>query len=259
MPARISRHPKRWGRIRRRHLWPVLGSDELTELRILTPTIRKMFLEQIECGAIRSARVAAESLSLRIESLCVGDYLKICRACYASAYQVDVNQNAEELYRAFADGRNGGLLSLPRSSHSALAKWLSTGAFAGCHPFEIVRNQIVLSIHMAQSGGHWMRLACRRRDFVNPHIILMALGLARAGVGFGMENIADYVLFAQGADWVGVADDGIWERGCPDWPPNSGILNGPQNSFLVSELAEFPAVLRKVRWFKASVRIRRLS
>lgn len=243
----------RWGRIRRRVLWPVIGADGLTELKILTPSVRKAFLDRVTCGVIRPVDVASRTFTARIPWMSAADYLRLCRICYDSAFPDHRASNPEASYRTFADGRHGGLLDLRRSSRRAFAEWFSAGRFTGSHPFEIVRDSITLTVHSADNGCYWMRLSCRRRDEISPHVILMAVGLSRAGVPFGLQNIDEHALFANGDDWIGVADDAVWERGSPVWPPDSGILNAPQNSFLVSELAAHPAALRQVRWFKSPV------
>ncbi len=245
----------RWGRIRRRILWPILGSDELTELRILSPSLRKAFLDRVSCGAIRPANVAASTFTAQIARLSAGDFLHYSRICYAAAYQVSEKKEPAALYRAFADGRHGGLLFLKPDDRRAFAQWFASGAFAGSHPFEIVRDSITLSVHSGNLGGYWLRLSCRRRDFVSPHLILMAVGLSRACVPFGLENLAEHVLFAKGDDWIGIADDAVWNRGSPVWPPDSGILKTAQNSLLVSELAAHREALRQVRWFNCSVKV----
>lgn len=251
----VSEHPKMWGRIRRRALWSILSGDELTELKRLTPSVRKAFLDRVDAGSIRSMSDEGRS----IPSISVAEYLRYCSICYKSAYQIGPKEEPVNLYRAFADGRDGGLLALPRNSGRAFAHWFSSYAFAGSHPFEIVRDSIVLSVHTSTNGGYWLRLGRRCRDFVSPELILMALGLSHADVAFRMENLEGHRRFAHGADWVGVAVDAIWEEGHPVWPPNSGILNVAQNSFLVSELSRYPSALRQVRWFNVPVKVRPYS
>lgn len=256
--GRILRRSERWGRVRRRHLWSILGPDELTELRFLTPVVRRAFLDRVMAGAIRPIEVAAESPLAWLPHLCLRDYLRFCCICYSAAYSTDASKDPKGLYHGFADGRDGGLLSLRPNSRSAFDQWYSSGAYFGSHPWEIVRNSIVLSVHAGRNGAYWLRLGGRQRDAVCSELLLMAIGLSRAGIPFGMENIANHALFAKGNDWIGVADDSIWERGRPDWPTDSGILNAPQNSFLVSELAPFAEAMRRIVWFEERVKIKPL-
>lgn len=252
-PYAVPKRDLRWGRIRRRMLWPIMGAAELTELRVLSPSIRKAFTDRVTCGAIRPVEVALRTFTARIPWMSAADYLRYCRICYDAAFPAHRADTPEMSYRAFADGRSGGLFGLRRNSRRAFAEWFSSGRFTGTHPFEIVRDSITLTVHSAENGGYWLRLSCRRREEISPHLILMAVGLSRAGVPFGLQNIDEHALFAKGDDWIGVADDAVWERGSPLWPSDSGILNAPQNSFLVSELAVYPAALRQVRWFTSPV------
>lgn len=250
---------ERWGRIRRRYLRPILGPDELTELRLLTPSVRRAFLHRAKVGLIRPPDVAAASVLPRLTRVSAANYLRLALTCYIAAFGQSTKDNSERLYRAFSDGRHGGLLTIARHSPRAFAQWLSSGAYFGSHPWEIVRNSILLSVHRGRNDGYWLRLGSKQRDAVSPHVILMALGLSRAGVPFAVESLADLVLFAKGDDWIGVADDSIWARGRPVWPEGSRILNASQNSVMTSELAAFPEAMRRIRWFDQPVIVEPLT
>jgi hypothetical protein len=229
----------------------VLGSEYLTELKILTPAMRRKFADAVATGAIRSESPRTASDSAVLAEISAAQYLRYCRVCYEAAFRKRKAASHIALYRAFSDGRHGGLLNLPLQSSKAFRKWYASEAFSGCHPFEIVRDSILLFVQQTpdEPPGYWLRLGCRRRDRIDPHVVRMALGLVRADVPFVMENAPDHATFVRGDDWLGVAEDAIWERGAPVRPAESGILNTMQNSVLLSEIAMNPQTLKRVRWF----------
>ena len=54
----------------------------------------------------------------------VDDYLTACEAGYRTAYPAETaDMNKEELYRRYADDRDGGLMELVKTSPEAFAKW----------------------------------------------------------------------------------------------------------------------------------------
>lgn len=249
---------RRWGRIRRRIARQVFSSDEFTELRLLPPRLVSAFPKYVASGrisAILPIRATDERILRRLNR---AKYLDACRHCYMGAFGIDSSVDATDLYRTFADGRHGGLLSLPSSNASAFDDWFHQNRFAGAHPFEIFRNEVILTVHAAPShSGYWFRLGPRIGSRVSPYLISMAFALVRGGVPFVMSGAVEHARFACGDDWIGVADDSILERGTPAWPADSGILNAPQNSLLLSQFDAFPALKRNIRWFEQPIALQR--
>lgn len=237
----------RWGRVRRRFVRQVLSADEMPEKQLMPSTLCSKFIRSVYTRKIVDAGVEAGRC---LPSLSSTEYLGYCRICYEAAFGVPPGQLPTSLYLAFADGRHGGLLTLRGTSAAAFRRWYDCGLFLGSHPFEIVRDSIVLSVHAARGSGFRLRLCARRHDFVTPWLIAMAVGLVEAGVPFEMLNVRGHVLFAAGHDWIGVADENTWLGGPPVWPDASGILNTVQNSFTTSELSPHREVFRRIRWFR---------
>lgn len=175
------------GRIQRKILWPVLGSEEFPELRLIDERTRVEFASAISSGRIHAA--AHDPSRIAIRRLTAGAYLHYVRICYEGAFGKAEGQTDIDLYRAFSDGRHGGLIHLPANDPKAFSRWYETEAFRGTHPFEIVRDANVLFAHRlpAPPRDYFLRLANRRRERVDPYLIRMAIALNEAGVPFYLE------------------------------------------------------------------------
>ena len=252
-------HPKiklaqikgRWGRIRRRILWPHLGPDEMPELKFLTPAAARDFVAAIQSGAIgdRPPDEANVHDPPFITGLTAQRYLELCAICIRAISEEEARDRAKarDVYRRWSDGRHGGLLDLPPRNARAFREWLVGNQYAGSHPFEFVRDRHELIVNHRGGRQCWLWLLHRRR-VVSFAGILMANALHMAGAPVYVEAAEQHAVYAVGDDYVGVADDHVWNEGSPVWPKDAGILTRAE-SFLVSQLAPFPGLLDQVEWF----------
>ena len=248
----------RYGRIQRRHLWPLLGPDEMPELRILTPEVRAEFSTAVGTGRIFDRIPIVPYDPLVIRSLTADRYFGFLSICYKA---MNVGKSVRrvsirESYRRCSDGRHGGLLEISPRSARAFCDWYFSTQWLGSHPFEFLRDSLCLFVQTqsydAESPEFWLRLRTVTPERTDPTLILIALALAKAGVPFMMPRCADYAAFARGEDWVGVADYAVWEAGSPVWPEDSGMLRTSVNTVVTSDLACYPGALDLVEWFSSN-------
>jgi hypothetical protein len=244
----------RWGRIRRRTLWPHLGKEEMTELKYLTPDVALAFVEAVGSGAIssRQPNQLNDKDPLFIRGLAAKQYLSYCAICIRAFAAHEDRRSNVEIYRGWADGRHGGLLDLPPSSARAFSAWLIGSEHHGSHPFEFFRDRMCLYVNPRVIGAKgrvvWLRLMNRKR-FVSPDLVVASVALHLAGVPIYVDDAHNHAIFAVGDDYVGIVEDRIWEIGSPQWPVDAGILNTLSDSFLLSDLRQFPTVMRQIEWF----------
>lgn len=243
----------RYGKIRRQHLWVLAGPDEMPELRVLSSRVRNSFCRAVATGKIAARLPVVSDDPLLIKNLSVHRYLQICKICYRSIiFPERPKQSAIKLYRGFSDGRHGGLPDLPPRSVSAFREWHGSELWSGCHPWEIWRDRVMLSVHPCPVGQGEKSYFLWLRSFygdVVPELVAMAVALLQAKVPFVMRDAGLYAKFASGKDWLGVAEDRVLERGGPIWPKGAGILGISDNEKSVSQLAPIPGAMACVRWF----------
>jgi len=225
----------------------------MPELRVLSSRVRESFCRAVVTGNITARQPVVSDDPLLIADLSAHKYLQICKLCYRSIISpVRPKQSARKLYRGFSDGRHGGLPNLSPRSVSAFREWYGSEQWSGCHPWEIWRDRVMLSVHPCPLGQREKSYFLWLRSFygeVVPELVAMAVVLLQAKVPFVMREAELYAKFAAGKDWLGVAEDRVWERGSPIWPKSAGILEISNNEKLVSQLESLPGATARIRWF----------
>ncbi len=87
---------------------------------------------------------------LKVSTISLHEYLAIAGVCYRTAFESKTNgMSCKEMYRKWADGRDGGMLSIQnKNSKKEFMEWLKSGKHIGAHPFEIVFSWLEHGIHL---------------------------------------------------------------------------------------------------------------
>jgi hypothetical protein len=85
-----------------------------------------------------------------IKDISLNDYLNVAAICYHAAYKDEAkNLSPVELYKNWADGRDGDMLSIKDwNSNEEFSEWRHSGMHIGSHPFEIVFSWHGHGIHL---------------------------------------------------------------------------------------------------------------
>lgn len=139
---------------------PILKKDETV--------LKKMIPYDIRTGKIKGRHILEHLLSqegkktildnyqkhieknLQITEISLNEYLNVVAICYKSTYKKESeNLSNLEMYKKWADGRDGGMLSIKDwDSKKEFSKWYHSGEYAGSHPFEIVFSWHDHGIHL---------------------------------------------------------------------------------------------------------------
>jgi hypothetical protein len=87
---------------------------------------------------------------LKCSEISLKEYLDTASICYGGAYGKEAKPLPSiEMYKKWADGRDGGMLSIKnKNSRKEFMQWLDGHAWIGAHPFEIVFSWINHGIHL---------------------------------------------------------------------------------------------------------------
>ncbi len=135
-------------------------------------------------------------------------YLAIVKEAYiAAGFDVDGLSDVES-YKRYADGRDGGLLSLEDNDESAFLDWFNSTLWEGCHPFEIIRgstssNRVALLPVHQRSGFTFDLFAGDDLSRAVP-TVRIALRLAKLHVPFFMNQALRYMKVLNGKAMVGI-------------------------------------------------------
>lgn len=77
---------------------------------------------------------------IKLKGCSLNEYLKVASICYKAAYAKKVvDLSPLQMYKKFADGRDGGMISIKNwASKKKFLEWYKSSKWAGSHPFEIV-------------------------------------------------------------------------------------------------------------------------
>ncbi len=78
--------------------------------------------------------------NIKLKGCSLNEYLEVASICYKAAYGKKVSGlNPLQMYKKFADGRDGGMLSIKNwASKKEFLDWYKNKRWIGSHPFEIV-------------------------------------------------------------------------------------------------------------------------
>lgn len=106
---------------------------------------------------------------MRLSEMTVERYLDICKLGYvANKLKGTESLSALELFKRYADDRNGGLLTLPRSSPEAFEKWFGLSHEEKwqidnpSHIWEVIQGSSRTRIHLNVNkdiGGYWLSVS----------------------------------------------------------------------------------------------------
>lgn len=139
---------------------PIIKKDESILQKIIPYDIRmgkikgfyilKNLLSQYRKKTILENYEKHIEKNLQIKDISLNDYLNVAAICYKTVYQKETeNLSNFEMYKKWADGRDGGMLSIKDwNSKKEFSEWYHSGEHAGSHPFEIVFSWHEHGIHL---------------------------------------------------------------------------------------------------------------
>ena len=138
---------------------------------------------------------------IKTEDCCsLNDYLNTVSICYKASFGKEASSlKPLEMYRRWADRRDGGMLAIKnRKSKRAFLNWYESGKWMGSHPFEIVFSWHRHGIHLypPSSNNSW-RYSLRVTNYAyTEDFIKMVKALINSKIPFlaqNLEEILDYL------------------------------------------------------------------
>lgn len=207
----LSYH-KRFGRIKRKDFWNVLG-DKVIRLH-----------ERLGAEGIDKLRKFIDE-SKKHESSAIGpqmtanDYFNYCEICYNANDYFKESANGlspKEKYLRMADGRDAGLRSIEGNSQKAFNNWYYGSERLGAHPWEICSggNSTHISLFASYAENRWsLRLAGSSVVRVE-ETVKMAVALYEKNIPFILDKAEAILRMVTGNDYIGIVPDYIFPRYC---------------------------------------------
>lgn len=190
----------RLGLVKRRFVWEALSAAYRPDRELGAKKLREF--ERLV------GRPPAEKTH---DTLTLEQYLSACAIAWGAvgyAQWIRPGMSPREQYKAMADGRDEGLLSVPAGSAAALVTWAEGGRRGG-HPFEICRggNSTHITLGFFRHAGGWQLYLEGGSTGRMVETARMALALDRAGVPFVLRRGEEMVHKLKGEDDLGVVPE----------------------------------------------------
>jgi hypothetical protein len=145
------------------------------------------------------------------ERLTAGVYFNYCRIAYLANPEKFKGEMKEgmsglEMYKRWADGRDGGLSKLPLDSPEALREWYDDKARMGSHPWEIYRggNSTHIDLAIIRERDAWKIEVIAFSSTRLAETCRIALALHKANLPFELAHGDSYKKRLLAEDYIGV-------------------------------------------------------
>jgi len=146
---------------------------------------------------------------LKISQISLNKYLKVAAICYQAAYgKKTKNLSSLKMYKRWADGRDGGMLSIKNwNSKEEFMDWEKSGRWIGSHPFEIVFSGHNHGIHLyppyEENPYYSLQVTnyAYARDFIK-----MVKSLIKKKVPFQARELKEVIEYLSGETYFTVND-----------------------------------------------------
>jgi hypothetical protein len=134
-----------------------------------------------------------------IREISLNEYLGTAGICYRAAYGKKAeNLSPLQMYKKWADGRDGGMLSIKDwDNKKEFMDWMGSGKDAGAHPFEIVFSWHRHGIHLYPPSSLEPYYHLRVTNYAYAtEFVKMAKALIKENVPFSaheFKNVLDYL------------------------------------------------------------------
>jgi len=235
---------KRFGRIKRKDFWNIIGDDALmTDKNLGEETIRKL---KVFVGASKKRTTPL------LQEMTANIYFRMCEICYDSNdyfKHPEVTLTPSEKYLKLADGRDAGLRNIDRDSPEAFYEWYHSAERIGAHPWEICRggNSTHISLFISEAPNGWnIRLAGSSIARVE-ETVRMAVALFENKIPFQLSEDEEIVRMVTGNDFIGIVPDNIFPRYCQSlFPAEDNIIDFMNICF---DKEVIPKIIEKTYWY----------
>lgn len=235
---------KRFGRIKRKDFWDILG-DETMRLDI---GLGREIIEKLKTAV----EVMKKDEIPLLPEMTANVFFRLCEICYdANNYFKSQNKilSPLEKYLSMADGRDAGLKDIDGNSPQAFYDWYHSGATQGAHPWEICRggNSTHISLFVSDRNIKWaVRLAGSSIVRVE-ETARMSVALFENKIPFELSDSDEIVRMVTGIDFIGIVPETVFPRYCHSLFPKEDQIIDFMNLGIDKEL--IPKLVEKTFWY----------
>jgi len=234
---------KRFGKIRRKDYWNIIGNDTIrADKNLGKETIKKLKLYVQSLNSISP---------MPFQEMTANTFFKLCEICYdANDYFKDHNETLSPLgkYLTMSDGRDAGLRNIKADSTEAFNEWYHGPQRIGAHPWEICRggNSTHISFFISETDNKWIVGLDGSSIGRVEETVRMAVSLFENNIPFILRDANEILNMVTGKDFIGIVPDTVFPRYCHGlFPKEDKIIDFMNIGF---DKAITMKIIEKVNW-----------
>jgi len=234
---------KRFGKIRRKDYWNIIGDDTMrADKNLGKETIKKLtlYVQSLNRSPIPFQEMTANT------------FFKLCEICYdANDYFKDHNETLSPLgkYLKMSDGRDAGLRNIKADSTEAFNEWYHSSQRTGAHPWEICRggNSTHISLYVTETDNKWIVVLDGSSIGRVEETVRMAVSLFENNIPFILRAAKEVLNMVTGKDFIGIVPDTVFPRYCHGlFPKKDKIIDFMNIGF---DKTFTTKIIEKTYWF----------
>jgi len=235
---------KRYGRIKRKDYWEILGDNAIRPDKKLGEKI----ISKLE---VLVSDMKNKDMKL-LPEMTANNFFRICEICYdANDYFKNSKETftPQQKYLKMADGRDAGLRNIEGESPQAFKEWYHNGERMGAHPWEICRggNSTHISLFVSEVDNEWGIWLAGSSIARVEETVKMAVALHENNISFKLSDADEIVRMVTGNDFIGIVPDTVFPRYCHSLFPKEDNIIDFMN--LGPDIDIIPELIQKIYWY----------
>lgn len=208
----------RVGTIHRSDYYAIFPEDRENDFAGLTPEEEQRYLSYVKDGEPK----------VGLPQMTANDFFRCCAAGYEANGHDVVGLSPVEQYKRYADGRDGGLLSIDPNSPDAFAAWLDSDERMGCHPWEVCRggNSTHIDLYVHRDKGEGYSMLVRGSSIERfAEAVRFFLSLRQMGMPVWIHEAEQLAQRITGEELIGFVPHYVLPRYCDSWFPDQDVID----------------------------------
>lgn len=237
-------HTKRFGKIRRKEFWDILGDNAFR----LDSNLGEEIIKKLKAYVVSMKKGRRYILN----EMTSNKYFRLCEICY-NVNNYFKNQETvltpREKYLKMADGRDAGLSSIDGDSPEAFYKWYYGTERMGAHPWEICRggNSTHISLFVSEKMNKWEVCLAGSSIIRVEETVRMAVALFENSIPFQLRDMEEILSMITGNDFIGIVPDTVYPGYCHSLFPREDNIIDFMNLGFDKEMN--PKIIEKTLWY----------
>lgn len=184
------------------------------------PEYRKRILEEMSNKEIDYfIKYATEKTEKRLKQMTSSKYFELTRIAYESLNYETEGKTDLELYKRYADNRDGGLPKIDPNNSEEFDSWYKSEKWDSSHLYEIIMGSSRTRIHLHilnDENGYYFKVTCHGL-LCKTDVARIYNALYKKDIPICIYNKEEIINSLKETDYIGIVPDYIFPFSCSSW------------------------------------------